>query len=472
MKLTAQLGKIAIASSLVGASFVGTAPQTLAKDANDADAVTYGNTKNPKNIIFMVGDGMGPSYNTAYRYFADNPDTKEMETTAFDDYLVGMQRTYSADKEDNITDSAAAGTAISSGKKTYNGAIGVDENKQKVETVLERAKQQGKATGLVTTAEVTDATPAAYASHVEDRSQKDEIAKQFYEERINDQHTVDVILGGGAKYFGKDNDNVDKKFEKDGYDVVTTKEALAEADSDQVLGLFADKNMPLQIDAPDDDPSLKEMQQAALDRLSKNDEGFFLMVEGASIDKQGHSNDVTGAMSEMQGFEQAFEDAMNYAQEHPDTLVVATADHSTGGLSVGKGHDYVWHADKVRSMKHSGQWMTDQIAAGESIEDTLQQGYGFDVGHKAIQNIKKEANQLAKLDENKEQEQYDKQYQKLQDTIQQPINDASRTGWTSYGHTGVDVNTYAYGPGSEAFRGHIDNVENAEHIFNFLEKDE
>ncbi len=135
--------------------------------------------KNPKNVIFLVGDGMGPSFNTAYRYYKNDSHAKEMTPTAFDS-LKGTNRTYSNDPKQNITDSAAGGTAFSSGHKTYNGAIGVDSNKQKVKTVLERAKEKGKSTGLVSTAELTDATPAAYAAHVTSRDDKNEIAKQFY----------------------------------------------------------------------------------------------------------------------------------------------------------------------------------------------------------------------------------------------------------------------------------------------------
>ncbi len=157
---------------------------------------------------------MGPSFNTAYRYYKNDPHAKEMTPTAFDSYLKGTNRTYSNDPKQNITDSAAGGTAFSSGHKTYNGAIGVDSNKQKVKTVLERAKEKGKSTGLVSTAELTDATPAAYAAHVTSRDDKNEIAKQFYKDKINGKHKVDVLLGGGAKYFGKSNGNLDKKFKK------------------------------------------------------------------------------------------------------------------------------------------------------------------------------------------------------------------------------------------------------------------
>ena len=473
MKIVGKLTKVSLASSLIASSILGVSQATYAKaqskknQAQDKVAM-YGNTKNPKNVIFMVGDGMGPSYNSAYRYFKDNPNTKEMEKTAFDHYLVGTQRTNPDDPKENITDSAAGATAFSSGHKTYNGAIGVTPDKKPVETVLERAKSQGKSTGLVSTAEITDATPAAYAAYIDSRDKKDEIAKQFYNDRINGKHKVDVLLGGGAKYFGKENGDIDKKFKKDGYDLVKNKQQLANSKKDQVLGLFADKNMPLQIDAPKQNPLLYDMQDAALSKLSKNKKGFFLMVEGASIDKQGHANDITGVMSEMSGFESAFENAMKYAQKHPDTLVVATADHSTGGLTIGKGKDYKWDPKAIQSMKHSGKWMAEEIASGKDVTKTIQAGYGFDVSKSQIDVIQKEADAIKGLDEKKDKAKYEAQLQKLQDAIQKPINDQSHTGWTTYGHTGEDVNTYAYGPGSNQWQGNIDNTENATHIFDFF----
>lgn len=477
MKMTGKWTKVTLASTLVASALFGAGQTTYAKDQNkehhqkEDKVAMYGNTKNPKNVIFLVGDGMGPAYTSAYRYFKDNPNTKEMEKTAFDQYLVGTQRTNPDDPKENITDSAAAATAFSSGHKTYNGAIGVTPDKQPVETVLERAKSQGKSTGLVSTAEITDATPAAYASHIDSRDKKDEIAKQFYNDRIKGKHKVDVLLGGGAKYFGKENGNIDKKFKKDGYDVVKNKQQLANAKSDRVLGLFADKNMPLQIDAPKQNPLLSDMQGAALEKLSKNKKGFFLMVEGASIDKQGHANDITGVMSEMSGFETAFDNAMKYAKQHKDTLVVATADHSTGGLTIGKGKDYKWDPKAVQIMKHSGKWMADEIASGKDVTKTIQAGYGFDLSKAQMDAIQKEADAIKGLDENKDKSKYEAQLQKLQDAIQKPINDQSHTGWTTYGHTGEDVNTYAYGPGSESWRGNIDNTENATNIFDFFAKD-
>lgn len=465
MKFLNKLATTSIASSILASSLVGISNVSYASGSGNGPTqsdVTYmGNTENPKNIIFMVGDGMGPSYNTAYRHFQDDPNTKDIERSAFDDYLVGTQTSDNDDNKENITDSAAAGTALSTGERTYNGAVGVDNNKKRLETILEKAKKNGKSTGLVSTAEITDATPAAYAAHVDSRDKKNEIASQFYNEMINGQHKVDVLLGGGSKYFGKENGNLDQKFNNDGYDVVDTKQELLNTNNPQVLGLFSEKNMPLAMEAPEDDPSLAEMQTSALNRLEQNQNGFFLMVEGASIDKAGHPNDITGAMSEMESFEEAFANATAYAKSHPDTLIVATADHETGGLAMGKDGKYEWHPEPIRQMKHSGNYMTEAITKGEDVTKVINDGYGFEVSEKQIQAIQKEADKLSQLDEEKDGEKYEEQLSKLQDAIQKPINDKSNTGWTSTGHTGVDSNVYGYGPGIENFSGVTDNIDNS-----------
>ena len=482
MKSFNQYTKYLLSGSIVAATLLSSMNVSLAsgtntdnnkKQSND-EAIAFGNTKNPKNVIFLVGDGMGPSFNTAYRYYQNDPSAKSMKPTTFDKYLKGTNRTYPNDPKENVTDSAAGATAFSSGHKTYNGAIGVDANKNNVKTVLESAKEKGKSTGLVSTAEITDATPAAYASHVDSRDKKDEIAKQFYNDKINGKHKVDVILGGGSKYFGKENGNLDQKFKKDGYDVVSNKNELNQSKSNQVLGLFSEKDMPLQIDAPESNPLLVDMENSALSKLEKNDKGFFLMVEGASIDKAAHPNDVTGVMSEMQGFDKAFSNAINYAKQHKDTLVVATADHSTGGMTIGKGKDYKWNPQSIHQMKHSGMYMTKEIATGKDPEKVINDGYGIDFPNEQLDKVKKEAKKLKKLTKSGKDEKDPKvveQTTRLQDAIQKPINDASHTGWTTYGHTGEDVNTYAYGPGSNQFKGNKENTDSAKNIFDFFAND-
>ncbi|RAC87102.1 alkaline phosphatase, partial [Burkholderia multivorans] len=222
-----------------------------------------------------------------------------------------------------------------------------------------------------------------------------------------------------SKYFGKDNGNLDQKFKKDGYDVVSNKNELNQSTSNQVLGLFSEKDMPLQIDAPESNPLLVDMENSALSKLEKNDKGFFLMVEGASIDKAAHPNDVTGVMSEMQGFDKAFSNAINYAKQHKDTLVVATADHSTGGMTIGKGKDYKWNPQSIHQMKHSGMYMTKEIAAGKDPEKVINDGYGIDFPKEQLDKVKKEAKKLKKLTKSVKDEKDPKvveQTKRLQDT--------------------------------------------------------
>src|SRR5699024_5332166 len=170
-----------------------------------------------------------------------------------------------------------------------------------------------------------------------------------------------------------------------------------------------------------------------------------------------------------EGFEKSFDYAMNYAKENPDTLVVATADHSTGGLSIAKGEEYLWNPEVIHQMKHSGMYMTEQIVEGQDPEKIIKEGYGFEIDSKQIDKVKKEAEKLKEL--NKEDEKYEKQLQALQYAVQKPINDKSNTGWTTNGHTGEDVNTYAFGPGSNKFRGNLDNTDNAKNIFEFFQNE-
>lgn len=268
---------------------------------------------------------MGVSYTSAYRYLKDNPGTKVAERTEFDKYLVGQQMTYPEDSAQNITDSASAATAMSAGVKTYNAAIAVDNDKSEVKTVLEAAKEKGKATGLVATSEITHATPASFGAHDENRKNMNSIADDYYNELIKGKHKIDVLLGGGKSNFVRPDVNLAKAFEKDGYSYVTDKNQMFKDKNEQVLGLFASEGLPKMIDRPSDTPSLADMTSSAIQRLNKDKDGFFLMVEGSQVDWAGHDNDIVGAMSEMEDFEKAYKAAMEFAKKDKHTLVVATA---------------------------------------------------------------------------------------------------------------------------------------------------
>ncbi|WP_371859936.1 alkaline phosphatase [Paenibacillus illinoisensis] len=409
-----------------------------------------------KNIIFLIGDGMGTAYTSAYRYMKDDPSTKIMEKTVFDHYLVGAQMTYPDDDTQNVTDSASAATAMSAGVKTYNAAIAVDNDHTEVKTVLEQAKENGKSTGLVATSEITHATPAAFGAHDISRKNMDAIADDYYDELINGEHKVDVLLGGGKTNFVREDRDLTNEFEKASYSYVTDRSALLKDTNKQILGLFADGGMDKLIDRTSETPSLAEMTNTAIDRLSSNENGFFLMVEGSQIDWAGHDNDIVGAMSEMEDFAAAFEAAIDFAKEDGETLVVATADHSTGGLTLGKDGEYNFFVDPIKAAVRTPDFMAAQIAKGASVEETLKSYLKLELTSEEIQSVKTAAK--------------DADVTTIDNAIEAIIDNRSFTGWTTGGHTGDDVPVYAYGPASHRFSGLIDNTNNAEIIFDILKK--
>lgn len=451
------LSMVALSTFVLGTTTPTATPVALAEDSHSEI----------DNVIFLIGDGMGATYTTAYRYYKDDVETPVMEATEFDPYLTGMQTVYSADPyyeggeedtKENIPDSAATATSMASGVKTYNGAIAVDLEHDHTRTVLETAKEKGKSTGLVATSQINHATPAAFGTHDESRNNYDEIADDYYDDLINGEHKVDVLLGGGTDYFDRENRNITEEFQKDGYSYVTTKDELLNDDNQQILGLFAPVGLDKAIDRPEEQPSLSEMTSSAIERLDKDEDGFFLMVEGSQIDWAGHDNDVVGAMSEMEDFAQAFETAIEFAKKDGNTLVVATADHSTGGFSIGREGPYEWHADVIQAANKTPDYMAAQIAEGANIEETLTENIGFELTEEEIQSVNDAF-------ENAPEEEV---VTEVDNAIEHIFDVRSGTGWTTSGHTGDDVPVYAYGPGSEMFSGLIDNTQNAENIFKIL----
>lgn len=445
--LSKKLISIAAVSTLALSSF------TTA--GSEAEAKSTSKKTTPKNVIFLIGDGMGNSYTSAYRYLKNSTNSKFKNQTSFDRYLVGQQMTYPEDPLQNVTDSASAATAMSAGVKTYNNAIAVDNNKKDVKTVLESAKEMGKATGLVATSEITHATPAAFGAHDESRKNMNGIADDYFDELVKGKHKIDVLLGGGKSNFVREDRDLTKEFKKDGYNYVTSKAELQKNKNNQLLGLFADGGMDKMIDRNAETPSLADMTNSAIKQLSKDKDGFFLMIEGSQIDWAGHDNDIVGAMSEMKDFEKAFQAAINYAKKDKNTLVVATADHSTGGFSLAANDDYNWFPEAIKAAKKTPDFMAAQIAGGADVEGTLKKYSGLSLTEDEINSVK-EANTGKVTD--------------IDNAIEKIYDKRSNTGWTTGGHTGEDVNVYAFGPESTKFAGQIDNTDQAKIIFNLIEK--
>ena len=438
----------AVVSSLA----IGSLSGTFTADAKESPEQ---NNAKIKNVIFMIGDGMGVSYTSAYRYLKDDPNTKLAEGTEFDKYLVGQQSTYAEDPEENITDSASSATAMSAGVKTYNAAIGVDNDKSDVKTVLESAKEQGKATGLVATSEITHATPASFGAHDESRRNMNAIAEDYYDDLINGEHKVDVLLGGGTDLFDSEDRNLIEEFQKDGYSFASTKEQLVSDNNEKILGLFAPRGLPKMIDRTENIPSLEEMTKSAIERLDKDKDGFFLMVEGSQVDWAGHDNDIVGAMSEMEDYEKAFKAAIDFAKKDKHTLVIATADHSTGGYSIGADGIYNWFPEPIKAAKRTPDFMAAEISNGADVEETLSNYIDLELTSEEINSVKAGA---------------EGDVTDIDNAIEEIFNQRTHTGWTTSGHTGEDVNVYAFGPTREALAGKIENTDLAKHVFSILQK--
>lgn len=238
----------------------------------------------------------------------------------------GYSRTRSANSA--ITDSAAGGTALSTGYRTNNGVVGMSPNlEENYQNVLELAAKKKKSTGIIATKAVTDATPAAFSAHVETRALQEEIASQQI--KLLEDGTLDILLGGGHVYY-RNNKNIELLEEacKKGVTLTDTFSDTLKA-SLPSIGLFA-------MDALDssDSPSLAAMTHLALNKLSENKKGFFLMVEGSKIDTYGHQNNIYREINEMWDFDEAISVAMHFVAQNPDTILIITADHETGGLTL------------------------------------------------------------------------------------------------------------------------------------------
>ncbi|HPF50803.1 MAG TPA: alkaline phosphatase [Draconibacterium sp.] len=275
--------------------------------------------KKPKNIILMIGDGMGVS-----EVFAGI--TANHGKLFLDNFKhIGFSKTQSA--SDYITDSAAGGTAISCGVKTYNGAIGVNTDTVAVNSILEEAEQKGLATGLVSTSAITHATPASFIAHKKSRNMYEEIAADF----LNTD--IDVFIGGGLDHFTKRKDgrNLVNELKAKNYEVETDINTIAKVNNGKLAGLTAGIHNGRVEERGD---MLPIATNTAINILDNNKKGFFLMVEGSQIDWGGHANSTNYIIEDMLDFDQAIGKALDFASKNGETLIIVTADHETGGLGI------------------------------------------------------------------------------------------------------------------------------------------
>ena len=329
----------------------------------------------PRSIIFIIADGTGIGQ-YSLSYYANGP----FAPARFEH--IGLVATHPNHGEcattcKRVTDSAASGTALSAGIKTYNGAIGVDRDTLAIKTMLEWAEEKGMSTGLVATSTVTHATPASFAAHVDSRRKEKEIAMQFAESE------VDVILGGGKKFWP---DSLIAAYESRGGQFIDNIDAPLKPNK-RLLGLFADNALPPVHEGRN--PSTTDMTRLALSKLEQNPNGYFVMIEESQVDWGGHSNSAEYIKGEMASLNELVDFALDYQIEHPDVLVVLTADHECGGVAV---HDAKDSDLKIRftSDYHSANfvpiWAT---GPGSEVFDAFMDN--TEIGQQLISYIKKQS---------------------------------------------------------------------------------
>jgi alkaline phosphatase len=456
------LSRIAIATvsilSVASCAPVADDVNAATKQKDAANVSAQPSAAAPKNIIMVIADGMGPAYVSAYRYFMDNPDTEAVETTVFDGILVGTVRTYPHQQSGVVTDSAASATAMSTGVKSYNGAVGMGVDKQPLETVLHRAHKLGLKTGLAVTSHIVHATPASYMVANEARGNYAQIADSFYDDRINGEHLADIMLGAGWGHFIREDRNLVELFQADGYQYIDSYDQLSSIDpSVPVLGLFGDGSLPWALD--DIDPTrLHTLTKAIVPYLAADtqDSGYFLLLEASQVDWAGHGNDIASAMAEMHDLAKTMEYLVDYVEAHPDTLVILTADHSTGGLTIGAVSDYRWDASYIQNFKKSvptiAANMLTETDKGQYVSDM----FGFALNQQEIDSL-----DVINADMNP---------RAVQAILKDIINKRTNTGWTTSGHTAVDVDMFAFGPSAQVFAGNQNNTDIAEKIFTLLDQ--
>jgi len=438
---------------------------SLAFPQLSAAAITSEKPQTVKNVIVMIPDGMSVTGTTLARLYKGG-------ALALDPLASGLMSTWNGDG--TIADSAPAGSAISSGWKSQSGNIastgkkydlpGVKtprpgEELRPVATLLEAAKLSGRSAGIISTSEFMHATPADFSAHDPSRKNYDNLTEQIV------YNNLDVILGGGAKYLKAENradkEDMAKVLTSRGYSIVNTPEQLNSFDGKKLVGVFGktDKHTALSYDLDRDpalEPSLGDMTQKAIDILSQNPDGFFLMVEGSKVDWAAHANDPVGIVSDVLAFDNAVAKAVEFAKKDGNTLIIAMTDHGNSGISIGdrststnydKTH-WTSFINPLKKAKVTGEGFEAILEEQSAKQDPVkiralaQEWLGVDdLTDAEVKNI-----MGAKADS-------------LNYIVGPILAERAKIGFTTNGHTGEDVVLYSYDPRGRLLGGLMDNTE-------------
>ncbi|WP_068986827.1 alkaline phosphatase [Lysinibacillus xylanilyticus] len=458
MKYSKKWSSLFLASALTLSTFSIAQPQVQAAEVEK--------TTKPTNVIMLVMDGSSNNAVTLSRWYKGG-------NLAMDEILSGGVRTYSA--ESAITDSAPAATALATGHKSNDKFVGVlpatvkspgleqvakEDAFKPVANVLEGAKQQGKATGLISTSEIQHATPAGFSAHVTNRSQYDNIAEQQVYQNI------DVVLGGGSesltpgttKNARKDGENLVNVLNEKNYDIVKTRDELLNSTSSKIWGSFAPSALAYDLDrakTKPTEPTLAEMTGKAIDTLKKDEDGFFLFVEGSKVDWAAHNNDTIGIISDILSFDDAVKEAVDFAKEDGNTMVIAVTDHGNSGITMGNANTSSTYSnipvsayiDPLKKATMTVEGALSQLKEDKSNLVEVAALYGLD-------DLTED--ELATLKSAKD----------IGDEMVKMLANRANIGYTTGGHTGEDVFLYSYGPSK--ITGLVENTDLAHSMAQFM----
>ena len=437
----------------------------------------------PKYVFLFIGDGFSVPQRMVAEEFSREIGRGELACN----HLPYHATTRTCSATSLVTDSAAAGTAIACGAKTYNGAVGVDKDGNPVESVAEVAHRLGRKVGIVSDCYITHATPAVFYSHNKNRGRSYQIGLDLVNSGF------EYFAGGG--FSGKENDVRDEKYKgniydlaaKAGYLVTSNKvELMSAKPGTKVLYSACPEHMPHAIDRPATMPTLAEMTKKGIELLD-GPGGFFMMVEGGTLDFSGHANDAATNLREVLAMDDAVRVAKAFQDAHPDTLIITTGDHETGGMAMGfYGTGYAIHVKRLAHQKCSRiafkQVLKDKRAelkkAGkpwtfEEAQKLLEEYFAFDFSAAAhsdnLEDKLAGGKYAAKTTTNDERlmmtstdvaalkEAFKRN--KLQDEARRITSEKAGVGWSSSSHTALPVLTTSGGPGAETFHGYMDNTE-------------
>lgn len=430
-----------------------------------------------KYVFYFIGDGMGADQvNATEMYLAERNGVIGTQSLVFTQFpIMSVANTYS--KTNSVTDSSAAGTALATGEKTYNGAIGVDFEKKPINSVAVRAKNAGKKVGVITSVSVDHATPAAFYAHQPNRSMYYEIATDLVKTGFD--------FYGGAGFL-KPTTNFDKKempsifpqFEEGGYTVYRGLNAYNEGTKRGRTILIQEEqatqsDLVYAIDRKEGDLSLKDITKAAISELSKSKKGFFLMAEGGKIDWSCHDNDAATTFHEVMDMDDAVAEAYAFYKKHPkETLIVVTADHETGGLSLGTGK-YALNLQALQYQKVSSGELSKLMGSlrkekqnhvtWEDMKAFLGEYMGFwtklDLNWDQEKKLRDEFEHSFVNNKKVFEESMYAKTEPLAARAKEVMSDIAMLSWASHSHSANYVPVYAIGVGAELFKGRVNNVE-------------